>query len=139
MFCDIVAKRVPASVVLENNTVVVISDIHPVNPGHQLVVAKAHAVGLGDLDPAVGSEMFRAAQQVAQAIRKTDLSCEGINLFLADGEAALQEIFHIHLHVFPRYRGDAFRLDSGQSTVPTAREELDETAAKIRSALAQVH
>lgn len=57
-------------------------------------------------------------------------------LFLADGEAALQEVFHIHLHVIPRYRGDAFQLDSGQSTVATAREELDEIAAKIRLELA---
>jgi histidine triad (HIT) family protein len=132
LFCDIVAKRVPASVVFENDTVVVFSDIYPVNPGHQLVVARAHAVGLDDLDPAAGSEMFRVAQQVARAIRRTDLRCEGINLFLADGEAARQEILHIHLHVFPRYRGDSFRLDSGQSTVATARDELDEIAAKIR-------
>jgi histidine triad (HIT) family protein len=136
LFCDIVAKRVPASVVFENDMVVVFSDVYPVNPGHQLVVPKAHAAGLGDLDPAAGCEMFRLAQQVAQAIRRTDLRCEGINLFLADGEAALQEIFHIHLHVLPRYRGDAFRLDSGQSTVAAARDELDQVAAKIRLKLA---
>ncbi len=101
LFCDIVAKPMPASVVFENDTVVVFSDIYPVNPGHQLVVAKDHAVGLDDLDPGAGCEMFRVAQQVARAIRRTDLRCEGINLFLADGEAALQEVFHIHLHVAP--------------------------------------
>ncbi len=91
---------------------------------------------MDDLDPGAGCEMFRVAQQVARAIRRTDLRCEGINLFLADGEAALQEVFHIHLHVLPRYRGDTFRLASGQSTVATARDELDEIAARIRLKLA---
>lgn len=138
LLCEIVAKRLPASVVLENDTLVVLSDLHPVNPGHQLVVPTAHAVGLEDLDPAVGGEMFRVAQQVAKAIRRTDLRCEGVNLFLADGEAALQEVFHVHLHVIPRYKGDAFRLRSGQSTVPTPREQLDEVAARIRRRLHDV-
>jgi len=79
--------------------------------------------------------MFTVAQQVARAIRRTDLRCEGIDLFLADGAAALQEVFHIHLHVIPRYRGDNFRLDSGQPTTPVGRTELDQIASMIRRAL----
>ena len=133
VICDIVAGRLAGSCVTEGESVVVFADLHPVNPGHQLVVPRAHAVGLDDLDPADGQEMFRVAQQVARAIRRTDLRCEGINLFLADGAAALQEIFHVHLHVIPRYAGDGFRLRSGQSRVPTPRPELDGVAAAIRA------
>jgi len=135
LFCDIVAQREPSSVVTETETILVLCDIHPVNPGHVLVVTKSHAQGLEDVDPASGAEMFVVAQQVAKAIRRTDLRCEGIDLFLADGEAALQEVFHIHLHVIPRYRGDNFRLDSGQPTTPVAWAELDRIAGTIRNAL----
>jgi histidine triad (HIT) family protein len=135
VICDIVAGRLAGSVVSDSGPVVVFADLYPVNPGHQLVVPRSHAVGLDDLDPVLGQEMFRAAQQVASAIRRADLRCEGINLFLADGAAALQEIFHVHLHVIPRFRGDGFRLHSGQSRRPTPRAELDRVAAMIRAQL----
>jgi diadenosine tetraphosphate (Ap4A) HIT family hydrolase len=135
LFCDIVAQPEHSSIVQETDSILVLCDIHPVNPGHLLVIPKTHAAGLDDLDPSDGADMFAVAQRVANGIRRTDLRCEGINLFLADGEAAFQEIFHIHLHVVPRYRGDSFRLDSGQSTEQATREELDHVAATIRAAL----
>jgi histidine triad (HIT) family protein len=135
VFCAIVAKQAPASVAFENDAVIVFADIAPVNPGHQLVVPKVHAVGLADLAPATGAEMFRVAQRVARAIRRSELRCEGINLFLADGAAAFQEVFHAHLHVLPRYRGDGFHLETGQSTTVAYRAELDAVAATIRGHL----
>jgi histidine triad (HIT) family protein len=77
--------------------------------------------------------MFVTAMRLANALRASGLPCEGINLFLADGEAAFQEVFHVHLHVFPRYAGDTFRIDADWSTRPS-RAELDAVAAQIRSA-----
>jgi len=132
VFCAIIAEQAPASVAFENDTVIVFADIAPVNPGHQLVVPKVHAVGLEDLDPATGAEMFRVAQRVARALRRSGLRCEGVNLFLADGAAAFQEVFHTHLHVLPRYRGDGFHLETGQSTAAAYRAELDAVAAALR-------
>ena len=52
--------------------------------------------------------MFSMGMRVAAALRASDIQCEGVNFFLADGEAAGQEIFHAHLHVFPRFKGDGF-------------------------------
>jgi diadenosine tetraphosphate (Ap4A) HIT family hydrolase len=60
-----------------------------------------------------------------------------VNLFLADGEAAGQEVFHVHLHLFPRYRGDGFGLKFGPHFVKRARAELDESAQQIRQALSE--
>jgi diadenosine tetraphosphate (Ap4A) HIT family hydrolase len=57
-----------------------------------------------------------------------------VNLFLADGEAAFQEVFHVHLHVFPRTPGDGFRIDADWRVRP--RAELDESAERVRSGLA---
>ena len=69
-------------------------------------------------------------------LRRSGLPCEGINLFLADGEAAFQEVFHAHLHVFPRTRGDGFTIDSTAWSRPKpTRAELDANAEAIRAAL----
>lgn len=80
--------------------------------------------------------MFKAAMWIAEAIRRSNVKCEGVNLFLADGEAAFQEVFHVHLHVIPRFRGDGFGLKFSPSygSKPT-RNELDETADKIKKAI----
>jgi diadenosine tetraphosphate (Ap4A) HIT family hydrolase len=109
-------------------------DIHPVNPGHVLVIPTSHAAFLADLDADSGGELFRVGQQVAAAMRRSDLPCEGVNLLLADGAAAGQEIFHVHLHVIPRHRRDGAGFRFGGAR-PLARRALDEIAENLRSSL----
>lgn len=133
VFCEIVAGRSPASVVYEDDLSLAIMTIGPVNPGHLLVLPKAHAPYLADLDEATGMHLFAVAMRAAAAIRASGLRCEGINLFLADGEAAFQEVFHLHLHVFPRFNGDDFGITADWSVSPS-RTELDANAALIRGA-----
>ena len=108
-------------------------DVAPVNPGHLLVVPRLHAATLADLDEETGAHLFVAAMRLAAAVRASGVRCEGVNLFLADGEAAFQEVFHVHLHVLPRWKGDSFRIDADWSSRPS-RDELDAVAASIRSA-----
>jgi diadenosine tetraphosphate (Ap4A) HIT family hydrolase len=132
VFCDIVAERGPASVVYSDETVLAFLDIRPLATGHLLVIPRAHAAYLADLEPAVGGHMFGAAQRMAAALRRSGLPCAGVNLFLADGEAAFQEVFHVHLHVIPRNPGDGFRLRAKWQR--PARAELDSVAARVRTA-----
>ena len=134
VFCAIVAGESPASVVHDDEVALAIMDIGPVNPGHVLVLPKRHAASLAELDEETGGHLFRVAMRLASAIRRSGVRCEGINLFLADGEAAFQEVFHVHLHVFPRFAGDDFRIDADWSVSPS-RSELDEIAASIRGVL----
>jgi histidine triad (HIT) family protein len=111
-------------------------DIHPINPGHVLVIPNRHVASLADLDPQTAGELFRMAQRVAAALRLSGIDCEGFNLLLADGEAAGQEVFHTHLHVIPRFRGDGvgFKFGPGYPrNVP--RSELDAAAKRIRELL----
>ena len=96
--------------VYEDETVVVFMDLNPVTPGHLLVVPRKHAVGLEDVDEATSAHVWSVGHQMAQALRRSGLRCDGINVFLADGEVAFQEVFHFHLHVFPRYAGDGFSI-----------------------------
>lgn len=133
LFCRIVEREVPSNIVYEDETVMAFMDTSPVTPGHVLVIPRNHASGLEDLDPETGARIFRAGHRLANAMRRTGLRCEGINLFLADGEAAFQEIFHVHLHVFPRYQGDTFRIDADWQLRTVG--DLEESAAQIRSGL----
>jgi len=136
VFCDIVAGERPASIVYQDGSCTAFMDIQPVNPGHTLVVPNEHAASLTELDPEAGGQIFQLAQRIAQALRDSGIRCEGVNLMLADGAAAGQEVPHVHLHVLPRYRGDGFgfRRGPGYSQRPS-RSDLDERAAQIRGPL----
>jgi histidine triad (HIT) family protein len=81
--------------------------------------------------------ILKVAKKVAAAIRKSKYKSEGINLFLADGEAAGQEVFHLHLHVYPRYTGDGFgfKYDKSKHFVKQARSVLDEVATEVKQYL----
>jgi histidine triad (HIT) family protein len=132
-FCRIAAAELPASVVHADEAVLAFMDINPVNPGHVLVVPRQHYAGLADLPEPVGARLFEVARRLAAAVRRAGVRCEGVNLFLADGAAAGQDVFHCHLHVRPRFAGDAVRhlYQLGRPD----RAELDAVAARIRAAL----
>jgi histidine triad (HIT) family protein len=110
-------------------------DIQPVNPGHLLVVPARHGAHLADIDGDTAAHLMRVGHRLAAALRASGERCEGVNLFLADGEAAMQEVFHVHLHVLPRFRGDGFglRFPPEYRTRRPAREELDRVAAELRA------
>jgi len=73
-----------------------------VTAGHVLIAPRGHVPSLADLVPDDGAQMFRVSQLAAAALRHSGWRCEGVNLFLADAAAAGQDVFHVHLHVFPR-------------------------------------
>ncbi|MGW4769312.1 HIT family protein [Nocardia sp. NPDC004278] len=98
------------------------------NPRDQLA-----ARSLAELDPAVGGKLCQVGQKLAGALRASEVGCDGVNFFLADGVTAGQEVFHVHLHVIPRTPGDGFGL-RGRPTSPR-RADLDYLANSIRGAL----
>jgi len=137
VFCEIVAGRSPASIFYQDNLVMGLMTIGPVTQGHAMVMPKKHAPYLADLDDITGRRLWDVAHRTAAAVRASGVRCEGINLFLADGEAAFQEVPHLHMHVFPRFRGDSFKLVADWDVKPP-RAELDQVAAQIRAAYDQL-
>ena len=133
LFCRLLSGDGELSVVAEDERTVTFMDIQPVVRGHMLVVPRAHAAYLADLDDEGGAAVFRSGRHAAASLRASSLRCEGVNLFLADGEAAGQDVFHVHLHVIPRFDGDGFglRLPPDYSVRP--RAELDDAAAALRA------
>ncbi len=137
-FCDIAAGNSPASIFYEDEVALGFLSIEPINLGHVLVIPKRHTVSLSDLNEATGRHIWTIAQRTGNVLRRSGVRCEGINIFLADGAAAFQEVFHLHIHVFPRYAGDSFTLDADWTLKPR-RSELDRIAEQMRSAYRNLH
>ena len=134
IFCKIINRELPASIIHEDDHLIAFMDIQPVNPGHILLIPKVHKELIAELDEDLTCRMFNIAAKINLAIRKSDIPSEGINYFLADGEAAGQEVFHTHLHIFPRFGNDGFgfRFPENYSKLPE-RKELDEICENIKA------
>lgn len=134
MFCDILRGDSPATFVHEDDTVVAFMDIQPITQGHMLVVPREHAVLMADLNETASMRTFRVARDLAAVVRQT-LGAGGVNLFVADGEIAFQDVPHFHVHVIPRYESDGFGLTFPRNySEPRSRAELEAIASAIRSA-----
>ena len=108
LFCQLLAGEASASFIYRDEHIAAFMDLYPVTPGHLLIIPTQHAENLTDVPPAVAARMMQVAQSLGGALAASDLGCDGYNLFLANGGAAGQDIFHVHLHILPRYHGDGF-------------------------------
>jgi histidine triad (HIT) family protein len=133
VFCKIVAKQIPATVVHEDAHTLAFMDIGQVNPGHVLVAVKKHADNIYALDDTQAGELLKAAARVARGIRDA-FSPQGLSVYQANGKAAGQTVFHLHMHLVPRYEGDGMELTWPVKNPP--REKLVEYAEKIKAKLA---
>jgi diadenosine tetraphosphate (Ap4A) HIT family hydrolase len=136
IFCAIVGGTAPASRVYEDEAVLAFMDIRPFSQGHTLIIPKEHASGLAELDPALGGLVFQAARRIALALRRCDLPVDGVNLMLADGAAAMQTVFHVHIHAVPRRHGDKLSI-AGRALVRRSAD-LERSAEQVRTGLARL-
>lgn len=136
MFSKIISGEFEGSFVYKDDIVSAFLDLHPINPGHVLVVPNKEISNLNDLDDQTAAHIFNVGRKIAKAIRKSGIDCEGINLLLSDGEVAGQEVFHVHLHVVPRKTNDGFGFKYQSPSFEKAeRSTLDEVAEKIKKVL----
>ncbi len=136
IFCRIAAAKAEASVVYRSESVTAFMDLSPVAKGHTLIVPNYHSVGLEGVSETAGGQLFATGRRIAMAMRNSPLECEGVNFFLADGKAAGQTVFHVHLHVIPRRRGDGFGIRTATlGRDHPDRNALDEQAGWIAAAL----
>ena len=136
ILCKLIEEKIEVSKVFENDKVCVVLDIQPINPGHVLIIPKKCVKLITELSDDIIADMFIVAKKIDSALRKSGLKCQGVNFFLADGEAAFQEIPHVHLHVFPRFFEDGFGLSFPERYFKLPlRKELNEIAEKIKACL----
>ncbi|WP_323791010.1 HIT family protein [Nocardioides sp.] len=131
IFCQIVADRSPAARVAEDEHTLAFLDIFPATPGHTLVVPKTHARDLLD----VSSDDLAACTAMAQRVARrlvSELGADGVNLINACGAAAWQTVFHVHLHVVPRYSGRD-QLVQPWTPAPGDPAEMTALAERLRA------
>lgn len=128
LFCKIINGELPCRKIYEDERVFAFLDIHPVNPGHTLVVPKEHCENILDASPKVLADIVAAVKKIAPAILR-GVGSDGFNLGVNNGVIAGQVVGHLHFHIMPRFKDDGHRLWSGKEY---AEGEGEEVAEKIR-------
>ncbi len=130
LFCRIVEGSIPSAKVYEDEHVYAFLDISQVTDGHTLVIPKQHAKDIYELPEDVAAELFRRVPKIARAI-KDAYKPLGINLLNNNEVAAGQSVFHLHIHLIPRYEKDGFDAKWVTRDGQFTSEELQAMAAKI--------
>lgn len=132
LFCKIIRGDIPCRKVYEDEEVFAFLDIHPVNPGHTLVVPKKHVADMVASDDATLASVMSAARRLGEVLMDAGVAA-GVNFMINNGAPAGQVIFHLHVHVIPRLSGDGCKLWVGKEY---AAGEAETMAEKIKSELA---
>ncbi len=133
-FCRIARGGFPAAVVYEDTDTLAFLDLYPATRGHTLVIPKSHVEDIYSMPAETGARIMATAIAVSKALRQR-LSPAGLSLIQANGAASGQTVYHFHLHLVPRYEGDAVTLKFGHGTVPESMGELRRLAALLAAAL----
>lgn len=108
IFCKIVSGDIPSFKVYETDETLAFLDIHPVAPGHVLVIPKKHSSNIFDIEASDWGAVAETVRILAIALEKS-LSADGINLRMNNREHAGQDVFHPHVHIIPRFKGDGLK------------------------------
>ncbi|THE64557.1 HIT family protein [Salinadaptatus halalkaliphilus] len=134
IFSQIVEGEIPARVVYEDETTFAFLDANPLSPGHTLVIPKDEYERLNDLPDDVATDLYATVQQLVPAVEDA-VDADASTVAFNNGEAAGQEVPHVHCHIVPRFDGD----DGGPihaamgGFADLGDDELDEIAADIES------
>jgi histidine triad (HIT) family protein len=130
IFCKIVAGDMPSHQIDEDDKTLAFMDISPWTRGHSLVIPKTHSRNIYDADPEDLAAAHIAAQRLAQRFRER-LDCEGVNILQSSEPAAMQTVFHTHVHVVPRYSNDGLHIAGHPEQAD--QEELKALAEELRA------
>ncbi|MDK2807311.1 MAG: histidine triad family protein [Clostridiales bacterium] len=128
IFCKIAAGEIPSTTLYEDADFRVIFDIAPASFGHAIILPKRHAKDIYELSNEDAAKIFVVAKKVATALEQI-LGCDGVNILQNNGEAAGQTVFHLHVHIIPRYKNDTVTI--GWKPLEADMEKLKEVIKKL--------
>ncbi|HIC85167.1 MAG TPA: HIT family protein [Desulfobacterales bacterium] len=134
IFCKIVKGEIPSFKIYENDKVIAFADINPINPGHTLIIPKAHAENLYEISPEDLTAVAIASKVIIQGIKRA-LDPTGVACLQLNGKGANQVVMHYHLHLIPRGKQDPELPVSGWELKPGDMKAIEETAKKISAAI----
>ncbi|MBO5199374.1 MAG: HIT family protein [Lachnospiraceae bacterium] len=132
IFCKIAAGEIPSATIYEDEVCRVILDIAPAAKGHAILLPKKHFANIFEIDKETAGSILYTASRVAAAMKEA-LGCDGINLLQNNGPAAGQTVFHLHIHIIPRFENDGLLPTWEQGSY--ADGEAAEVAQKIQNCL----
>ncbi|MCM3739570.1 HIT family protein [Oceanobacillus luteolus] len=137
IFCKIIAGEIPSAKVYEDDHVYAFLDISQVTKGHTLVIPKTHTKNIYETPPEVAKELFERVPKIANAIKEA-YQPKGMNLLNNNEAAAEQSVFHLHLHLIPRYgEGDGYKLGWTTHNEDYSGEDLQQIASDISSKITE--
>lgn len=137
IFCKIVAGEVPSAKVYEDDDVYAFLDLSQVSKGHTLVIPKQHTRNLYDTPPEVAAKLFAAVPKIANALKKA-YEPIGMNLVNNNEAAANQSVFHLHLHLLPKYEaGQGYDAIWKTNEDQYSQNDLQQIAEKISEAIGE--
>ena len=113
IFCKIIAGEIPSKTVYEDDNFKAILDISPASKGHVIILPKNHADNIFEISDEDASGIMIVAKKIAAKLKKV-FACDGINILQNNGEVAGQTVFHLHVHVIPRYENDNIKIKWAQ-------------------------
>ncbi|WP_336134868.1 HIT family protein [Natronomonas amylolytica] len=136
VFCQIIDGDIPGRTVYEDDDVFAFLDANPLSRGHTLVIPKSHHERVSDLPAGDRAAVFEALGRLAPVVEAA-VDADGVTVGMNDGEAAGQEVPHVHGHLVPRFDGDSAGPIHNifRSTADLSDEELDEVAEDIKTAI----
>ena len=129
IFCKIARGEAPSQMVQEDERTVAFMDISPWAKGHALVIPREHARNLYEISDEDLHATMSAAKRLAERMHDR-LDTDGVNLLNSAEPAAWQTIFHFHVHVIPRFEGDALTPPAKPQEVDS--DEIAEVAERLR-------
>lgn len=132
IFCKLANGVIPTNSLYEDDDVKVIFDASPASKGHVLILPKQHYDNVYSLDDKIAGHIFQTAVKVAGAL-KDGLGLEGLNIVQNNGEIAGQTVFHFHMHIIPRYKGDTVHVGWEPGTCD--EDTVNEIKALVESRL----
>lgn len=125
VFCKIIAGEIPSTAVYEDEDFLAILDVNPAARGHVIILPKKHAANIFEMDEEDAAKVFPVAKKIASALKKT-YDCDGVNILQNNGEAAGQTVFHLHVHVIPRFYEDEVNIMWEPGETPDLKAVADE-------------
>lgn len=132
IFCKIANGEIPSKTLYEDDRFRAILDINPANKGHAIILPKNHAANIYEVAEEDASQIYVVAKKLATAMEKV-LACDGLNVVQNNGEVAGQTVFHLHMHVIPRFKNDkvTFKYEAGTQEDVISDEIIDQIKAQM--------
>jgi len=129
IFCKLANGEISTNALYEDDIVKAIFDLSPASKGHIIILTKEHFDDLYSVDEETAAHVFKVVTKLARSIKEA-LNCDGMNILQNNGELAGQTVFHFHMHIIPRYKGDNIKLTWSQGEV--SEDEIKNMIKKIQ-------